>query len=151
LLRFFLLLVGAHFCGDLLSYSPKSSGIKRADQSWLQIKALTLHCLIHALWVWAWIWPWESNIKIKVSFFLFAAHFIIDFIRPRIEAILIPKEKFVIFKKKKDVLLWFKGQADKQVTDFLDAYFYRWLFVNVFDQGLHIASLIVCTWLFYSV
>jgi len=82
---------------------------------------------------------------------LFIVHFIIDFIRPHIEALLIPKKNFVIFKKKKDVLLWFKGQAEKDVTGFLDAYFYKWIFINIFDQAMHLISIAVCTWLFYQV
>ncbi len=149
MLRFFLLLAGAHYCGDLLSYSPKSSGRKRGGKVLLRVRALVIHCLIHVLWIWVWLWAWDSRLKIQASVFLFIAHFVIDFSRPYIEAALIPKEHFVIFKKKKDVLLWFKGKASKEVRDFLDVYFFRWLFVNVFDQGMHIASIAVFCWMFY--
>ncbi len=143
--------MGAHYCGDLLSYSPKSSGRKRGDKTLLRIQALMLHCLTHAFWVWIWLWPWDSRIKMQVSLFIFIAHFVIDFSRPYLESAVIPKKHFHIFKKKNDVLLWFRGRASLEVAGFLDVYFYRWLFLNVFDQGMHIVSILACAWFFYSV
>jgi len=102
------------------------------------------------MWIWLWLWFWDNHVKIKVSVFLFIAHFMIDFSRPYIEVMLIPKEHFVIFQKKQDVLLWFKGKASEEVTNFLNLYFYRWLFINAFDQGMHLCSIAVCVRLFYT-
>ncbi len=113
-----------------------------------RVQSLVVHCLLHVVWIWIWLWSVEISVKVKISLLIFIAHFVIDLSRPHIEAMLIPKDKFIIFQKKSDVLLWFKGKANEDVKTFLDMYFYRWLLTNVLDQGMHIASIAFCAVLF---
>ena len=132
----------AHFCADLLIYSPKLSGQKRKDELLQKLLALAIHCAIHGAWVWILLWPMDYWIRICVALYIFVVHFVVDYTRPYIEQIFIKKDEFVIFERK-DFFLWLRGKPDEQMNQFMKKYFPKWLALNVLDQSLHMASILL--------
>ena len=132
----------AHFCADLLIYSPKLSGQKRKDELLQKLQALGIHCAIHGAWVWVLLWPMDYRIRIRATLYIFVVHFVIDYTRLYIEQIFINKEEFVIFKRK-DFFLWLRGKPDEQMKKFMKKYFPKWLVLNILDQAFHMASILL--------
>ena len=132
----------AHFCGDILVYSPKLSGQKRKDELLQKLQALGIHCAIHGAWVWILLWPMDYWIRIRATLYIFMVHFVIDYTRLYIEQIFIKKDEFVIFERK-DFFLWLRGKPDEQMNQFMKKYFPKWLALNILDQAVHIASILL--------
>ena len=132
----------AHFCADILIYSPKLSGQKRKDELLQKLQALGIHCAIHGAWVWILLWPMDYWIRIRATLYIFMVHFVIDYTRLYIEQIFINKDEFTIFKRK-DFFLWLRGKPNKQMNQFMKKYFPKWLALNILDQSLHMASILL--------
>jgi hypothetical protein len=90
----------AHFCGDILIYSPKLSRQKWKDELLQKLQALGIHCAIHGAWVWILLWPLDSWIRIRAALYIFVVHFVVDYTRPYIQQIFITKDEFAYFERK---------------------------------------------------
>jgi len=137
----FFLLIAAHLCGDLLVYSDNVSEAKRKGELRSRVAAIGFHCLVHACWVWVWLWPQGIERKITAGFFVFIAHFIIDFTRIYVEPRWLGRDKIKILKRR-EVLRWLGGQGDNETRIFMKTSFVPWLTINVVDQSLHLVAII---------
>ena len=138
----FLLLIAAHLCGDVLSYSRFLSGLKRSERLGVKIGGIGLHCFIHGLFVLVWLWPLPWGIRLWAAVYIFVTHFIIDFARTPVERALIDKRDFRILKRS-DPLFYFLGKGNPETRAFMKKYLGGWTLANVIDQSLHITAIAI--------
>jgi hypothetical protein len=133
----FLLLLLSHILGDGVFNSSRLARLKRRSHPGLQTLALASHTAVHALIAGlllfaaqgAWLWG---------AFLVFAAHFLIDFTRCRMEFSIFGPEGLVLTRM--EALAWIRcGGRDLPLLDKKD--FRPWLFLNLGDQGAHLVSL----------
>ena len=141
-MNLFLLLIAAHLCGDVLSYSRFLATLKRQDEISARIKGIALHCLIHGFFVLLWLWSVSWDLRFLAALYVYGTHFIIDFVRVPMERALIDKREFKILKRS-DTLCYFLGKGDPQTRVFMKKYLGKWTLVNGIDQSLHVLAIAV--------
>lgn len=137
-MNLFLFLIASHLCGDGLCNPTFIARAKRSDKLLAKVQATALHSLIHACFVWLWLWSFEWQLKLWASFYIFAVHFVIDFLRTHIDS----KNDLKIIKKK-DALLYLLGLGDVETKVFLKKHGRRWTLINMADQGLHLLAIVI--------
>ena len=140
-MKLLLLLIASHCCGDILLNSDYLATFKRRDSLSDRIKAVFVHCSIHAILVWLWLWPLSEKLKLIASLYIFLAHSIIDLFRISLEDKLIG-QKHIKLLNRKEIVLWFSGKGKKSINDFMNSYFKKWLLINIVDQSLHFLSIV---------
>lgn len=140
----FIRLYAAHICGDILTYLPQLSGQKRADKLSSKIRAIAMHCFIHAVWVWVWSWGWPADARILAIFYIVGLHFLIDFSRVYLEDTIIGKNNLEILKRQQ-IWLWLRCKGDAMTNNFMKKYFGKWVSINLADQTMHLLSVSVVT------
>jgi len=139
-LSLFLLLLAAHVCGDIVVNSDFLAKNKRSENQVARTGALVVHCVIHFGFVWLWLWPFGRTLKIWASLYVFVVHFLIDYCRTYAEAKLFPGGELMALKKKQ-VLEYLLGRRDKDVAAFFGKHLKTWVWVNLIDQGMHVAAI----------
>jgi len=135
-------LAAAHVCGDTLLYSRFLSGWKRADRAWQRVLATAVHCLFHAILASVFLGCVPAPTRVLASLYVFTAHFVIDASRVVLERGIYPPGDNVILSKK-DVLGVLTGRTRGPVAAFFRKNMKPWIWMNLLDQGLHLASLLV--------
>ena len=143
-MNLFVVLLVAHICGDVLSYSSLLSRAKRSDDIFKRNRAVIIHCLLHAIFVLLLGWLFRVEGSMIAAGYIFIVHFFIDFSRVQIEPIFFNTKKIVIINKNELVkCLLGKTEDIEGLKVFMSKYFLKWLVVNVVDQSLHLASIVV--------
>jgi hypothetical protein len=135
-------LMAAHVCGDAVIYSRFVSGLKRADSALSRVLATFLHCLFHAAFVFLFLWHVSVRARLLACVYVFGVHFLIDAARVFAERNLVPSQDILILSRK-DVLRFLTGRAREPVNAFFRKNMKTWVGMNLLDQGLHLASLLV--------
>jgi hypothetical protein len=142
-LNLFLVLVTAHVCGDLLTYSTFLARTKRSGSRFARAKAVALHCLIHAFFVLILGWLFGIKGAVVAAVYIFTVHFMIDFVRVQVEPLFFNFSEPVIINKKQMVnYMLGKRGSHNNLDRFMNKYFWKWMMLNVSDQSLHIASIV---------
>jgi hypothetical protein len=149
LFKLILLILGAHYSGDFLVYSTRLSKGKREAHLKSRLKALLFHCLIHLGWVLVWLWLYSWPLKIAAAVYIFVVHFLIDLSRPYMERVIINEEEVAVTSIM-DIMRWIAGRGDPETSRFMGKFFPQWVFINLFDQGFHILSIILFAWIVTS-
>jgi len=135
-------LLSAHVCGDALIYSRSVSGLKRADSALARVLGTFVHCVFHAVFVFLFLWHVSLHARLLACVYVFGVHFLIDFSRVFAERNLFPSQDILILSKK-DVFRFLAGKAREPVNAFFRTNLKTWVGMNLLDQGLHLASLLV--------
>lgn len=138
----FLLLLAAHICGDFFLYSPRISSAKREASFIKRLKAVFMHCFFHFILVILWLMPYSLIIQIQAALFVTVFHFVIDISRVYIEDLFFDKQDFIIMKRK-DAISCILGNKNADSAPFMKKYLKRWICINLIDQGLHLAVIIM--------
>jgi hypothetical protein len=143
-LNLFLVLVTAHVCGDVLTYSTLLARAKRSGSRFARAKAVALHCLIHAFFVLILGWLFGIKGAVVAAGYIFVVHFMIDFVRVQTELRLFDPKCFIIINKRQvlEHMLRRYGKH-KEFETFMKKYFWKWGAVNILDQTLHLVSIAV--------
>jgi len=143
-LNLFLVLLAAHVCGDVLTYSTILARAKRWGSRSFRAKALALHCLVHAFFVLILGWIFGVEGIVFAAGYIFFVHFGIDFVRVQTELHLFDPKYFIIINKRQ-VLEYMLGRyvKHKEFETFMKKYFWQWGAVNILDQTLHLVSIAV--------
>jgi hypothetical protein len=104
------------------------------------MRSIGAHCLIHVVCVLLWLWPFGRQVIIWACIYVFAVHFLIDYVRTSFEMRAIPEGELRVVKRQQ-ALLYLIGRADHETNLFLGEYLKVWLGAAIVDQGLHAASL----------
>jgi len=140
--RVLLGLLAAHVCGDAFIYSRFISGLKRSENPASRVAATALHCLFHAGFVFLFVWGLPLGLRAAASLYIFCVHFVIDTARVFGERKIFRPEGMVILSKK-DMLRFLAGRAREPVNAFFRQNLRTWVGMNLVDQGLHAATLLV--------
>ncbi len=144
----FIRLYAAHLCGDILTYLPQLAGKKRVADPQSKIRAIALHCLIHAAWVWVWSWGWSAYSRLLAAIYIVGLHFLIDFSRGYLENALIGTANLKILKRRQ-VWLWLRRKGDAMTNNFMSKYLNKWICINLADQTLHFLTVLLVTLLLH--
>ena len=136
-LNAFVLLLISHVLGDVIFTSHRLAVLKRASGSFSQVLGLGCHSGIHALFAGLLLFV-SGRLWFRAAIFVFALHFIIDFIRCRLEIRLFrPNTPYV---KRSELFAWISGKNrddDKMSISRLRP----WFLINLLDQCIHLGSL----------
>ena len=147
-MNLFWVLLSAHICGDVLSYSPLLSKAKRSNSFLLKTNSIARHCLVHAGFVLIVGWVAGIDGLFVAAGYIFVVHFGIDWFRIQIEPHFLNPKEFVVIDKRQFVkYLLHKKTQEGDIEVFMQKYFWTWLGVNITDQGLHLASMALFVWL----
>jgi hypothetical protein len=146
-LNLFLVLVAAHVCGDVLTYSAFLAIAKRSGNRSSRAKALALHCFVHAFFVLILGWLFGIKETVVAVGYIFVVHFMIDFVRVQVEPHIFNSTDLVIVNKSQ-LINYVLGRKDDQsrLDRFMGKYFWKWLMLNASDQSLHLASIVIFVW-----
>lgn len=142
-IQLFVLMLAAHVCGDIVLYSQMVSKSKRNGKFIQRSKFISIHVLIHAAFLWIWLWPYDFDLKVSASLYILLVHFLIDMSRTYFEQYFIDKKDVYIFSRKDIFKLFFQRSQNKAKRKFLQKYLRTWLGINVLDQALHGASILI--------
>ena len=142
-MNLFLVLVAAHVCGDVLTYSTFLARAKRSVSTSSRAKAVSLHCFVHAFFVLILGWLFGIKGTVVAAGYIFVVHFMIDFVRVQVEPHIFNSTDFVIVYKGQ-LINYVLGRRDDQrnLDRFIGKYFWKWLGMNFIDQSLHLASIV---------
>jgi len=136
-LNTFLLLIISHVLGDVVFTSYRLAVLKRNSEFSNQILAVGFHCTVHALFVGLLLLlfggPW-----LKAALLVFVAHFLIDFLRCRVEIKLFGPDR--IYVKRSELIAWVSGKA-KDREKMRISRLWAWLMIHALDQSAHLGSL----------
>ena len=138
-----LLMAAAHASGDILLYSPYVAESKRMGSFFLRSWYVAKHVLLHVAFLWIWLWPYDVKLKISASIYIFLVHYLIDISRTYYEPIFIDKDDFHIFSRKDISSCLFGNFVNRETRSFLKKHFKVWLGINMMDQSLHCASILI--------
>jgi hypothetical protein len=141
--NFFLCLLGAHFCGDVFAYTPALSKHKRDDKKTKMLSALILHGFIHSLFCLLWLF-WEPFTLAALSAIaVFFIHSFIDSGRVLFENRIFGSDTIVILTWRDILSILFFQKKNFTTNVFFQKFGRLWLLLNIVDQSLHCASLMV--------
>lgn len=135
---FFLLLI-SHILGDGIFTSSRLARLKRDSGLFDQVLAIGWHTSIHALFAGLLLFI-AGRSWLNATLLVFALHFLVDFIRCRVEIRLFGPKR--LFLTRSEVMAWiFRKNKDDLNID--RSKLWPWLALNIMDQGAHLASLYV--------
>ena len=143
-IQLIILLLSAHICGDFFLYSPQMSFNKRVPDVNRRLKAISIHCLYHALIILFMLWlaAYPFFFMIRAALIIGITHFIIDISRIHLEGRMFDKKDFTILSRK-DFFLFLAGNKNTDCAPFMKKYLRRWVITNLTDQGLHIGIILI--------
>ena len=102
------------------------------------LAAVFIHCFFHFILILLWLMPYDFIFRLRAALYISTIHFIIDVSRVRVEEFLYDKKDFTVLKRK-DVISYLAGNRNAESGPFMKKYLKRWIFINIADQGLHLA------------
>jgi len=135
----FVLLLIAHFLGDVVFNSYGLALLKRTPGVKNQIIGVGAHSLIHAVFVGLLLRSGEYNWLLGADLVLIQ-HFLIDYIRAISEMKLFGPGR--VYIKRSEFLDWITGRSDN--PDKMNLKNLRpWFMINISDQGSHVICLLI--------
>jgi hypothetical protein len=138
-LNTFLLLIISHVLGDVVVNSYRLAVLKRNSAFCNQILAVGFHSSVHALFAGIFILL-LGGYWLKAAMLILIAHFIIDFLRCRVEISLFGPGR--IYVKRSELVAWILGKA-KDAEKMKIGKLWPWLMIHVLDQSAHLGSLYI--------
>jgi len=138
-LNTFLLLIISHVLGDVVVNSYRLAVLKRNSALYNQILAIGFHSSVHALLAGIFILSF-GGYWLKAAMLILIAHFVIDFLRCRVEISLFGPDR--IYVKRSELIAWISGKA-KGAEKMKISKLWPWLVIHVLDQSAHLGSLYV--------
>ena len=136
-LHIFFLLIVTHVLGDVVFTSYRLAVLKRNSEFSNQILAVGFHCTVHALFVGLLLLLF-GGFWLKAALLVFVAHFLIDFVRCRVEINLFGPDR--IHVKRSELIAWVSGNA-KDPEKMRISRLWSWLMIHALDQSAHLVSL----------
>jgi len=133
----FLLLLLSHILGDVIFASNRLAVLKRKSGIFDQILANGWHTSLHAFFAGLiffladreWVWP---------SLLVFSFHFLIDFIRCKVEIHFFGPGRVLLTRK--EVMVWI-FRRKKALRNIPKGTLAPWFLINFTDQAAHLCSL----------
>lgn len=147
----FLPLLAAHFCGDVLAYTPAVSKHKRDEKKVFKLFAVVLHSFIHAIFCLLWLFGKPITVAVVASVFILLFHGIIDSFRLFFENRIIGNVDIPILTRRDIFSLLFPHMKPVILSGFMQKFGKRWVVLNLIDQFLHIVSLITVCYLLSTI
>jgi hypothetical protein len=138
-LNIFLLLLAAHFLGDVVIGSQRLTVLKRTPSFASQCIGQGLHSFIHAFLAGMFLSLRDTN-WVEGGVLVFIVHLFIDLIRSHSEILLFGEGK--VFVKRSEFMEWISGKTrNPEKMNFRTLK--PWLLINVLDQVCHVISLLI--------
>ena len=135
----FILLLISHVLGDAIFTSSRLAIIKRNSGLSSQVLAIGLHTGIHAIFA-GFLLLVVGRLWLRAALLVFALHFIIDYIRCKVEIRLFGPGRLLL--RRSEVIAWIWG-ANKDRLNIDMSELRPWVLINTMDQGAHLVSLYV--------
>ena len=136
-LNTFALLLLSHLLGDVIFTSHDLALLKRNPAFLPQFLGLGCHSSVHAVFA-GFILFFGGRFWLKGALLVFVLHFLIDFIRCRIEIRLFGPGR--IYVKRTELMEWVSG-AGKDSHKMNIKNLWPWLLINILDQVTHCGTL----------
>ncbi len=135
----FLLLLMSHVLGDgVLTYN-RLAIIKRNSGLSSQVLAIGLHTGIHALFA-GFLLLVVSRLWLRAALLVFALHFIIDYIRCKVEIRVFGPGRLLL--RRSEVIAWIWG-TNKDQLNIDTSELGPWVLINILVQVVHLSSIYV--------
>gem|GEM_PF-1552099 len=134
----FILLLTAHFLGDVLFNSYRLALLKRSSAFLLQAIGVACHSGIHVFFAGTLLFL-GNRLWIRGALLVFVLHFAIDLIRSNVE-----KGRFGhgrIHVRRSEFFAWVLGKAENSAK-MRCSNLRPWFLINMADQGAHVAGLL---------
>ena len=132
-----ILLLISHVLGDVIFTSYRLAVLKRNSGVFHQALAVGFHSGVHGLLAGSLLAVLGGR-WLTAALLVFAVHFLIDFIRCRVEINLFGSGQ--LYVRRSELFAWISGKAgdpDKMNLRNL----WPWLLIHILDQGAHVVSL----------
>ena len=133
----FSLLFVSHLLGDIVFTSYRLAVLKRNSGIHHQVLAIAGHSCVHAVFA-GLLTLVFSGLWVRAALLVFAVHFLIDFIRCRVEIGLYGPGR--LYVKRSELVAWISGQS-KEPDKMTIRNLWPWFMIHVLDQGAHLGSL----------
>lgn len=136
------MLLGAHFCGDILLNGAILAGAKRSGQISGKVWATLFHGLIHGVLAWAWLWGEEAGLRARATATIFVSHCLIDYARTAIEIRMVGRQELRVITRK-DAIKTIFGRAGPDMAAFVKKHGRTMILLGGLDQLAHLGVILV--------
>lgn len=123
--------------GDAIFTSYRLAVLKRSGGLSDQLLAISYHSTIHALFAGLFLLL-LGKLWLKGALLVLALHFVIDFLRCRVEIKLYGPDR--IHVKRSELMAWISGKSKAQEKMKMSK-LWPWFLIHLLDQGAHLGSL----------
>ena len=136
-LKILLVLLVSHVLGDAVFTSYRLAVLKRSQGIANQLLAISLHSSVHAFLT-GLLLLIIGRLWFKGGLLVFSLHFVIDFVRCRVEMRLFGAGR--IHVKRSELVAWAAGKGGNPEKMRMSR-LWPWLLIHVLDQSAHLGSL----------